>query len=149
MNILDAAYRVGHDSPGGVAALAPRMGIGQAVLNSKLNPNTKTHILSVEEMVRMEVLTGRHDMLMAHAEALGFVAVPVPCLGDDDVDHAIATACAEFGDYLRTVGDALGDKKVTPNEAKRLEKELVEMISSATHLQALLLAKGRRAGAAK
>lgn len=144
MNILDAAYRVGHDSPGGVAALAPRMGISQAVLNSKLNPNTKTHILSIEEMVRMEHLTGRHDILFAHAEVLGYVAVPVPCVGDDDVDHAITTACAEFGDYLRTVGDALGDKRVTPNEAKKLEKELVEMIASATHLQALLTATVRK-----
>lgn len=144
MNILDAAYRVGHDSPGGVAALAPRMGISQAVLNSKINPNTKTHILSIEEMIRMEHLTGRHDMLFAHAEALGYVAVPVPCLGDDDIDHAITTACAEFGDYLRTVGDTLSDKRVTPNEAKRLEKELVEMIASATHLQALLTATVRK-----
>ena len=144
MNILDAAYRVGHDHPGGVAALAPRMGIGEAVLNSKLNPNTKTHILSIEEMIRMEHLTGRHDMLFAHAEALGFVAVPMPCVDDDDVDHAIANTCAEFGDYLRTVGDAMGDKKITPNEAKKLEKELVEMMEAATHLQALLISKSKR-----
>ncbi len=144
MNIIDAAYRVGHDSPGGVAALAPRMGMSQAVLNSKLNPNTKTHILSIEEMIRMEHLTGRFDMLFAHAEALGFVAIPAPVIGDDDVDLAMAKTCAEFGDYLRTVGEALGDKKVTPNEAKKLEKELVEMINAATHLQALLASKARR-----
>lgn len=144
MNIEDAAHRVGHDSPGGVAALAPRMGMSQAVLNSKINPNTRTHHLSISEMIRMEQLTGRVDMLFAHAEALGYVAVPVPCIGDDNVDHAITTACAEFGDYLRTVGDALGDKRVTPNEAKKLEKELVEMMSAATHLQALLTAKLRK-----
>jgi hypothetical protein len=144
MNILDAAYRVGHDHPGGVAALAPRMGMGEAVLNSKLNPNTKTHILSIEEMIKLEQFTGRHDMLFAHAEALGFIAVPAPCVGDGDVDHAIAQTCAEFGDYLRTVGDAMGDKQITPNEAKRLEKELVEMIEAAMYLQALLIGKKKR-----
>lgn len=144
MNIEDAAHRCGHDATGGVAALAPRMGLGQAVLNSKINPNTKTHHLSISEMVRMEQLTGRTDMLFAHAEALGYVAVPVPAIGDDDVDHAITTACAEFGDYLRTVGDALGDKRVTPNEAKRLEKELVEMIAAATHLQAIVTGVARK-----
>lgn len=144
MNIEDAAHRVGHDSPGGVAALAPRMGMSQAVLNSKINPNTRTHHLSITEMIRMEQLTGRADMLFAHAEALGYVAVPVPCIGDDNVDHAITTACAEFGDYLRTVGDILSDHKVTQNEAKKLEKELVEMMAAATHLQALLTAQVRR-----
>ena len=116
------------------------------MLNSKINPHTKTHHLSITEMVRMEQLTGRHDMLFAHAEVLGFVAVPVPCVDDDDVDHAITNACAEFGDYLRTVGDSMGDKKITANEAKRLEKELVEMIEAATHLQALLISRIKRKG---
>jgi hypothetical protein len=146
MNIEDAAHRLGHDHVGGVAALAPRMGMSAAVLNSKINPHTKTHHLSITEMVRMEQLTGRHDMLFAHAEALGFVAVPMPCVDDDDVDHAITNTCAEFGDYLRTVGDAMADKKITPNEAKKLEKELVEMMEAATHLQALLISKSKRRG---
>lgn len=140
MNIEDAAHRVGHESPGGVAALAPRMGMKEAVLNSKINPNTRTHHLTIGEMVRMESLTGRADMLVAHAEALGYVAIPVPNVEEGDIAHAIATACAEFGDYLRTVDAAMSDRKVTRNEQIVLEKELVEMIAAATRLQSLLVA---------
>lgn len=138
MNIVDAAHRVGHEAQGGVAALAPRMGMKEAVLNSKINPNTLTHHLSIQEMVRMEQLTGRADMLIAHAEALGYVAIPMPAEEDGDISRGIASTCAEFGDYLRTVEDAWRDQKITGNEKKDLEKELVEMIAAAVRLQALL-----------
>lgn len=143
MNIEDAAHRVGHETPGGVASLAPRMGMKEAVLNSKINPNTATHHLTISEMVRMEQLTGRHDMLIAHAEALGLVAIPVPAIDDEDVAHALARTCAEFGDYLRTVDSSMRDNKITRTEVTKLEKELVEMLSAATHLQALLVSMGK------
>lgn len=138
MNIVDAAHRVGHEAQGGVAALAPRMGMKEAVLNSKINPNTLTHHLSIQEMVRMEQLTGRTDMLIAHAESLGYVAIPMPSEDSGDISRGIASTCAEFGDYLRTVEDAWSDRKITGNEKKDLEKELVEMIAAAVRLQALL-----------
>lgn len=146
MNIVDAAHRVGHESPGGVASLAPRMGMRQEVLNSKINPNTRTHHLNIEEMIRMEQLTGRTDMLIAHAESLGYVAIPVPSVDDDDVAHALSRTCAEFGDYLRTVDESMRDKKITRNEVKDLEKELVEMIHAATKLQSLLSAMRKKNG---
>ena len=144
MNIRDAAHRAGHDSPGGVAALAPRMQMSYAVLNSKLNPNTRTHHLTIDEMLCLEQLTGRHDVLFAHAEALGYVAIPVPSVEDGDIAHALASTCAEFGDYLRTVDTTMRDGKITTNEARRLDKELVEMIAAATRLQGLLLAVGKK-----
>ena len=128
---------------GGVAALAPRMGMKEAVLNSKINPNTMTHHLTIAEMVRMEQLTGRADMLIAHATALGYVAIPVPSIDDEDIGHALSRTCAEFGDYLRIVDGAMRDKKITRNEVVKLEKELVEMISAATRLQALLVSLGK------
>jgi len=143
MNIIDAAHRVGHEAQGGVAALAPRMGLKEAVLNSKINPNTLTHHLTIAEMVRMEQLTGRSDMLIAHATALGYVAIPVPSIDDEDIGSALTRTCAEFGDYLRTVDGAMRDRKVTRNEVVKLEKELVEMISAATRLQALLVSHGK------
>ena len=143
MNIQYAAHRVGHEAPGGVAALAPRMGMKEAVLNSKINPNTLTHHLSIQEMVRMEQLTGRNDMLIAHAESLGYVAIPMPAATECDISHAIAMTCAEFGDYLRTVDEAWQDKDISKNEVSKLEKELVEMISAAVRLQAMLTAKNK------
>lgn len=40
MNTRDAAYLTGHHYPGGVPALAVRMGMDAHELSRKLNPNT-------------------------------------------------------------------------------------------------------------
>lgn len=143
MNIEDAAHRIGHEYPGGAKALAERMGIRQAVFNSKLNPNTTTHHLTLLESVRMQQLAGRCDILYAMAEALDHVVLPKPQVADEDVGHALARTCAEFGDYLREVDASMKDARVSANERKRLERELVEMIAAATRLQAVLAGKTR------
>ncbi len=141
MNVLDAAYRIGAEYPGGTKALAIRMGMSPAVLLGKLNPNTNTHHLRLDEAVTMQMLSGRADVLIAMADELGHVCIPKPDVGDEDISHALAHTCAEFGDYLRKVDDCLKDGKITPNERKGLERELSEMIAAATHLQALLAGK--------
>lgn len=53
MNVHDAAHATVHDYPGGAASLAPRLGMQQAVLNSKVNPNTDTHHLSLTDAMRV------------------------------------------------------------------------------------------------
>ena len=63
MNIHDAAHATIHDYPGGAASLAPRLGMVQAVLNSKVNPNTHTHHLTLAEALRVMVMTGDHRIL--------------------------------------------------------------------------------------
>jgi len=138
MNVIDAAYRVGHEYPGGAGLLADRMGIVRAVFNSKLNPNTHSHHLTLAESVRMQQLAGRTDILQAMATELGHVAIPLPEVSDENIPAALARTCAEFGDYMRLVDDSLRDGRVSPNEAKCLEKELTEMVAASTHLLAVL-----------
>ena len=54
MNIIDAAYHTVHDYPGGATALALRLGIkSPAVLNSKVNPNTDTHHITLVEAIKI------------------------------------------------------------------------------------------------
>jgi len=43
MSIKDVVYRVVHGYPGGVPAMAARMGISKHVLQNKVNPNNSTH----------------------------------------------------------------------------------------------------------
>lgn len=151
MNIQDAAYMVGHDYPGGAGALADRMGIVRAVFNSKLNPNTATHHLTLVEALKMQQLSGRFDVLYAMAEACGFVCLPLPGEVHENVDRDIAALCKEFGDYVSQVSQALDDGRITPNELHRCEKELSEMLAAAQVLQAALAgisaAKRGKAGA--
>lgn len=64
MNILDAAYHTVHDFLGGASALASRMGIkSPAVLNSKVNPNTHTHHITLLEAVKLMEITGDYRIL--------------------------------------------------------------------------------------
>lgn len=145
MDILGAAHRIGHDFNGGMDALAPLIGVAARVLNNKLNPNCQTHHLTLVEAVRLQQITGKYDVLFAEADLLGYVCIARPDASDEDLSIALANTCAEFGDYMREVGDALRDQKITPNELKRLEKELAEMMGAASVLQAALAGKvGRR-----
>jgi hypothetical protein len=139
MNIQDAAHRIGHEYPGGAGVLAQRMGINAAVFNSKLNPNTATHHLTLVEALRMQQLGERFDILHAMAEELGHVAIPMaPSIADTDVSHALATTCAEFGDFLRRVDATMRDGLVKAHEIKKNEKELLELIAAATKLHSLM-----------
>lgn len=140
MNIQDAAHLIGHEYPGGAQAMADRMGIVRAVFNSKLNPNTTTHHLTVVEALRMQQLAGRYDILFSMAESCGFVCVPMPGDIHENIDRDVARMIKEFGDYIGRVSDAIEDGRVTPNELKRCEKELSEMMAAANALQAALAA---------
>ena len=147
MNIQDAAHRIGHEYPGGAVALAHRMGINPTVFNSKLNPNNTTHHLTLVEAQRMQQLTGRTDILEAMASELGYVIMHRPGTVDGcDIPSAPRRSLVEFGDWMREVDAALTDGKVTLNEVRAIERELVQMIGQAQVLTACL---SEMTGAAK
>lgn len=145
MNIQDAAHLIGHEYPGGAGALADRMNISRAVFNSKLNPNTPTHHLTLVESLRMQQLAGRCDVLFSMAEELGFICLPMPNESHTDLHAEIGRVCQEFGQYIAQVTDAIKDNKVTANELKRCAKELADLVAVANNLQATLAAMNQRA----
>ena len=138
MNLQDAAHRIGHEYPGGAGALADRMGINRAVFNSKINPNTATHHLTMVECFRMQQLAGRNDVLFAMAEGLGFVCLPMPSETHADIHKEIGRVCQEFGQYVAEVTAAIEDGRITGNELKACEKELADLVGAANTLQATL-----------
>ena len=143
MNVQDAAHAIAHEY--GLPELALRMGINRQVFNNKVNPGCATHVLSLNEAVRMQQLTGRYDILYAMADTLGYVCMPAPHVDDADVSAMLAHTCGEFGDYLREVERTMTDGRVTPNEVKRMQKELLELIASANALHGKLSSMvGRR-----
>lgn len=74
MNTRDAAYLTGHHYPGGVPALAVRMGMDARELSRKLNPNTGS--LGLDEAIVLMTMSGDHRILHAMAEELGYVLAP-------------------------------------------------------------------------
>lgn len=139
MNIQDAAHRIGHEYPGGVPALAQRMGKNPTVLNSKLNPNNDTHHLTLAEADLMQYLSGRVDILQAMADGHGYALTrKAGTVKDCDIPAATRGSMIELGEWMREIDRALADGRVTLNEVRAIERELVQLISRAQELTACL-----------
>ena len=128
MSVPDAIYHTVHGYPGGVAALAARMGLPAGTLNHKANPNNATHHLHPAELVAMQQLSGNAAVLHAMAAALGYTCTP--CGADqaegDPVEAFMHMQCS-FAELVRAVADPLARmqsdpvKMVTPSEMRRAD----------------------------
>ncbi|WKB52295.1 phage regulatory CII family protein [Eleftheria terrae] len=137
-DVLDAAYDMGHSFPGGVPALAQRMGVSANTLNHKLNPSNDTHHLTVRELQKAMHITGDHGPLHALCASLNHVALPISTNAGGCVDHALRELGAQVGDVYRQVDGALKDRRVTPNERKRIRREVAEAIAALNNVLQVL-----------
>ncbi len=72
MDVIDAAHKTVHNPKhGGSTAIAARMGMSSTVLNNKVNPNTDSHHLRLDEAVTIMEYTGDHSIIQAMAQRLG------------------------------------------------------------------------------
>lgn len=137
MNVHDAAHATVHDYPGGAASLAPRLGMQQAVLNSKVNPNTHTHHLSLTEAMRVMAMTGDHRILRAQCDELGYLP-PIPRLEVAVSDAALLETytrlMAELGDFSREFHAALADGQLSHAEIDRMQDEMMEFMAAGEQL---------------
>jgi hypothetical protein len=136
MNRRDAALHLARRYPGGIEALAPRMGKHADTLRKELTAvnGYKFGVDDEELMMSLCVAAGVHDALApltAEAANLGVLLIPLPQQldGDSDTFHCLAHAAGEFSEFMKTVADAVADGKVTPNELRRVERELGELVS--------------------
>lgn len=144
MNVIDAAHRIGLTYPGGIEALAVRMGKNPAVLRSKLNPHCATHGLMLEEAVHMQSVTGQRDIVVAMAQELGGVYVQQDVSADAaGLAQDIVGTVAQFGRWMQRIEGAMDDDRVTLREAKELQGCLIDMIARASRLQSTLSAMSR------
>ncbi len=121
MNVDDAAYAVVHDYPGGSESLGPRVGIGAAVLRSKVNPNTVTHHIKLKEAVSITALSGDMRILQAFAQECGHIVLPAPSEDDQQAsDMAVLELVTALGgaqgDLFGTIHRALADGALTASE---------------------------------
>lgn len=72
MDVIDAAHKTVHNPKhGGSTAIAARMGMSSTVLNNKVNPNTDSHHLRLDEAVTIMEYTGDTSIIQAMAQRLG------------------------------------------------------------------------------
>ena len=75
MDVLDAAFLIAQECPGGVAALAQRMGVSANTLQHKLNPNNTSLHLTLKDALALQVVSGLPYVLYAMSAALDHVCL--------------------------------------------------------------------------
>ena len=126
MNILDAAYNTVHDYQGGANTLAPRMGIkSPSVLNSKVNPNTETHHITLLEASKLMELTGDYRILQTLNAHHGKVAINLPCIPecrDTALTDLVLSIGMGGGDIYALFKEMMADGRITQGEAIDMSK---------------------------
>lgn len=132
MTIKHLAYRVGHEFLGSVAGLASLMGRGDVVLRNKLNPNSETHHLNIEEFEMMLDFANRNqDAAEYFAAKAGGVFMKVPDVPESDLgllDLFMGTT-KELGDVASAFQSAYADGNYTNKEYEALSVEVDEVIA--------------------
>lgn len=151
MHPLDALYQACRKYPGGVEALAGRLGMrNPMVLYSKLRQQVDTHHVNFDgelsEIIfclRDANVPGWDNVLHAFLWRHGFLAVEVPTttVDDDAMTSAICASVQEHAEAISAIGKSLKDGKVTSKELDSIDKEIEEAMTALAQLR--LLAKKR------
>lgn len=146
LDILDAIYHAAHGGPGGIAALAARMGMPVPTLTHKVNPNNTTHNVFPRELLALQELSGNAAPLHAMADRLGYTctrATPDQS-GGCPVDAFMRLQTA-FAELVCAVADPLQPqgKEVSRNEMRRAERQAAELQAAIGHTLAALRGRMR------
>jgi len=147
MNAIDAAHKTVKDYPGGSEALGVRIGMSPAVLRSKVNPNTTTHKLGLEEAILICSVTNDLSTMQAAAAELGCVLrkVEVPAVPGGFVESMLRASSTQ-GALAQAVQDALSDGVISANELRLIESiGLSHQEAIMTWLGSLTAMSGKRA----
>lgn len=126
MDVIDAAHKTVHNPKhGGSTAIAARMGMSSTVLNNKVNPNTDTHHLRLDEAITIMEYTNDTSIIQAMAQRLGGVF----CMVDGEATQAgiIMTALSTSacqGDIMSEMQKALEDGRIDCNERDALQTKI-------------------------
>lgn len=136
LDVRDAAYHTAHSFPGGVPALAQRMGMSQNTLAHKVSLHNDTHHLSLREAVTMQEVTGDVRILHSMAGALGYACVSLRTDSAGSTLAEVMHMAKEFGDVLESINSAVADGRVTPNEMQDCERQAAELMAALNNVLA-------------
>lgn len=145
LDIDDAIYHAVHGVPGGVAALAARMGMSVDTLTHKANPNTATHFLRPRELQAVMHFGGDAGPLHAMAAHLGYTCTrATPDQSGGDPVEAFMRLQMAHADLVRAVADPLAHGgAVSKNEMRRAEAMAAELQAAIGHTLAALRGRMR------
>jgi hypothetical protein len=127
-NLPDLVYRIAHDYPGGIPALAVRMDKSPNVLNKKVDPRVDTHHTTVDELTTILDFADA-DKRFTHALCANQGGVFVQTDHLDGVSdmallETFTNLMAEFGKFSNEFHQALSDNKVTKAEVAKVRQAM-------------------------
>lgn len=138
--VLDAAFNLVHDYPGGAECLGPRIKKAPTTLSHEVK-RTGTAKLGLEDAVKLSVLSDNRAILNAFASVCGCLVLPMPCVASGlDTFHGLADAAREFSEFVASVADAAADGQVTGNELALVDRDLSELVARVQAIRATLAA---------
>ncbi|HCN72322.1 MAG TPA: hypothetical protein DIS96_11640 [Pusillimonas sp.] len=136
-----AALSTVSDYDGGAKALGAVVDINGSVLSHKVCLTDKANHLTVPQARKIMQATGDYRMLHGLATDLDHICIQVSSVGNGNrMFRSISDAAREFGDFLGAVTASVEDGNVTPNELRRIDRELAQMIVAANQLRSLCAA---------
>lgn len=140
MDQLDiAVHQTAHDAPGGLPALARKIGVGEQVLRSKVCPTTDTHKLSLREALAVMDATNDDRILSVLAEMRGYTLARKALPDAHSIVAAVLSADAEHGDVSREIMCALADGKLTEPERAAITQQINEAHQALNVLKSTVL----------
>lgn len=150
--VIDAAYHVVHDYPGGAASLAPRLHKSPTSLSHEVN-GTGQAKMGLETAVAVSILAKDYRILDAFAAQCGRMTLPLPealQAGGPGMLACQGAFLREVADVVTELGNTLADGEVSQNERDAVRQQAGELVAA---LQALVveveraheLGKARRA----
>jgi hypothetical protein len=137
-NLNDLLYRIAHKYPGGIPALAARMGVSPNVLNKKVDPDLDTHHTTHDNLLTiLDFADSEKQYVQALCANNGGVFVPTDHL-DGISDMALLETYTELmakqGEFSKDFNTALRDGKVTKAEVMVIKQRLHEITAAASVL---------------
>ena len=126
MDVIDAAHKTVHNPKhGGSTAIAARMGMSSTVLNNKVNPNTDTHHLRLDEALTIMEYTNDTSIIQAMAQRLGgvFYKVDGEATQASIIMTALSTSACQ-GDIMSEMQKALEDGRIDCKEHDTLQTNI-------------------------
>jgi hypothetical protein len=136
-DLPDLVYRVAHDQPGGVPALAVRMGMSANVLNKKVAPTQEFHKLTLSEAAQIVELTGDERIPQAFADMVGCVLVKTADfegVSDMALLETYTQLMSCMGAFGQDFHEALRDGKITRAEVQKIHDDLYRLQSAGAEL---------------
>jgi hypothetical protein len=146
INQHDALYKAARKYPGGVEALAQKIGQqSAAILYNKLRPGVDTHHTNFEEVSEViESLqeAGKQDAAELPIQAFcwrhGYVAVKLPSsrpAGSGELLKMVCQVVADEGQVAGAISTALSDNWISPAEQELIETTIRRAVQDLLELE--------------